>query len=1063
MDQETAAPVCRSCGGALPPKAKFCPSCGMRIVEHLALQSEFDGEHRQITVLFCDLVGSTELAARLHSEDLRVLLREYQLICAEAIERHDGMISHYLGDGVIANFGYPRAREDAAIRAVDAALEIVRRLEALDRDYLAGAGAGLAARIALHTGRVLVGEMGMGETREHHALTGIVPNIAARLQEHAPRNGVVVSPQTRALVGGSFVLRSLGEKTLKGVPGTVEVLHVTGRANPTSVLGPRDIDPVGRDAELAALAGAWGQAAAGRACVVISAEPGAGKSTLAAAFLARAGIPRDRIIELSGGETRRHAPYSSLSMAIGRWLAQVPGQPAEAESARLAGWFDADPDGAARHAETFARLLHPNAETEPPAPRTVFEAALAFARSRTQPLLFVVEDAHWVDASTLDLLDQVTAHPEVRAMILVLTREGADFAWSGPVDTQLRLEGLSREDSLRLIEATAGGPIEAALAQRILEATNGLPLYLEEFTRSLLESGGVTRVRGVFRAASLDAPVRTPVSLLDLITARLDTLGEAKLLAQVCAVLGPTLARTALIEVTALPTEQVDMAIATLSMAGVLSVARGGVLSFRHALFQTAAYESLVRAARRTWHARYLAYLEADSERPRKVRPEILAHHLEGAERLREALDAYLEAGLAANRASAPREAAAHFEKCLDLATRAPTGSVDAALGLRLQVLFAGALLSARGPGSPEARAAYDAALALAERTPECEWQLPAYWGWWRVSENFAAMAQRAKTLLEVSERMQGREFRLQAQHCVWANSFQQGDLEASLSSAFEGLEIYEAGGFDDKSVLYGGHDCKVCALGEIALASWLRGAGDAAVAQVEASLAHAERLGHVGSLAHALDIAVMLHHYRGDAQAVAGVARRLDLLSEANDLEEYRAKARLFLGASRLAADDESDVAGALSEIEAGFAVLRDIGTPEDFPVYQCMRAEALRRLGRGGEAAAALDEGRAIILSQGVNYWSAELARNEALVGATRPDPDAAAIRDCLKDAEAIARGQGALMLQLRAATSRWRLAPLIGDAEAARARIAVLLALLPEGARGRDIESARAATVA
>lgn len=372
-------------------------------------------------------------------------------------------------------------------------------------------------------------------------------------------------------------------------------------------------------------------------------------------------------------------------------------------------------------------------------------------------------------------------------------------------------------------------------------------------------------------------------------------------------------------------------------------------------------------------------------------------------------------------------------------------------------MLLAGALLSARGPGAPETRAAYDEALQLAEATPESEWHLAAYWGWWRVSETFAAMAQRARRLLAASETMRGAEFRLQAMHCSWATAFQMGELDAVLGQARVGLQLYDEAGFEHLRTLYGGHDCKVCALGETGLAAWLLGAGDAAVAPADQALAHAHAIGHLGSLLHALDIALMLHHYRRDCAAVTRHAEQLQALAVKHDLEEYRAKVDIFLGWCDL---DVGKLEAGLERVSRGFQVMQEVGTPEDFPVYQCMRAEALRRLGDADGAMAALAGARAVIAEQGVTYWAAEIARHEAEAELSRRQPDHELVAAKLEEASTIARSQGALALELRVDHTALAFARRTGKGKAAAATLARTLARFAPTATGRDLDEAQAA---
>jgi len=1067
VDNEAGPKACKACTAPVPPGARFCPSCGARLVEQPVLPTTADtqpgGELRQITVMFCDIVGSTRLSTELHPEDLRELIRAYHVICAAEIEGRDGMIASYMGDGVMAYFGYPRASEDAAMRAADAALGITRRVAQMGERLQIERGLPLATRVALHTGRVLVGEIGAGVHRDRHAVTGIVPNLAARLESLAPRNGVVVSEQTRALIERAFRVDSLGSYDLKGIPQPVEVYRLLSRKPPASVLREPQALLIEREAELEALAAAWQRAVTGdQLWVTIVAEPGVGKSALAACFIERARIETARVIEFAGSIGERNAPFACLRQTIGRHL-EAAGVATE-ENAReiLTGWLDADKPADTGHVDTLLGLWRGEVAAGPEGRSAIFAAAAALLAATRPPVLVVIEDAHWVDPSTRELLERILGDDDAAAssggrLTLVLTRPGGWQDMEGPQTLTLRLGRLGAAGCRRLVEALAGCRVEALLAQRIEAATDGLPLYVEEFTKSLMESGLVQRQRGVLRGAELGSTIETPTSLLDLITSRLDMLGDAKVMAQIAAVLGRTFEREALLEVSGRTAAEVDAAVATLEEAGILVAGAGATIGFRHALFQKAAYESLLRSALRTWHRRYLDWLAAAPERLASVRPETRGFHLAACGEHRAAAGQYLEAGMTANRASASFEAAAHFQRAVELLALDPARGDGPTTRLQAQVLLAGALLSARGPGAPETRAAYDEALHLAETAPESDYHLAAYWGWWRVSENFSVMAERARRLLDVSQRMRGAEFKLQAMHCAWANAFQLGELEIVRGRAQVGLQLYEEAGFAHLRTLYGGHDCKVCALGEIGLASWLLGAGDAAVAHADRALAHAQAIDHLGSLLHALDIAVMLHHYRRDGAAVARHAEQLMALATRHDLEEYRAKADIFFGWREV---DAGRPESGLERIDRGFRVMQEVGTPEDFPVYQCMRAEALRLLGRPDEALAALAGARAVIAEQGVAYWAAEIARQEALVALDREVPDAAAVTAKLDEAQWIAANQRALALELRAGLSRLAVARRIGDASHAAAELQAILARFAPEATGRDLDEARAA---
>ena len=589
--------------------------------------------------------------------------------------------------------------------------------------------------------------------------------------------------------------------------------------------------------------------------------------------------------------------------------------------------------------------------------------------------------------------------------------------------------------------------------------TGGVPLFVEELTKSLLEDGKLVERRGRLVMADFAPDLDTPVTILDLLTARLDALGSAKVLAQVAAVIGRSFDQDALAFVSlrdrCLVRQDLDSLIRSDFLIEQEDTGKG-CFEFRHALYQKAAYDSLLRSRRRQLHARYLDWLESEPDRKAATPSELLAFYSEQAGFLENAVQHWIEAGEAANRASASQEAVQHFEGGLRILEDLPETAENRLLSLRLLALLGGSLLMSHGPGAPETREIYQRAVALCEALPESPWHFPAYWGWWRVSENFTVMLKRAERLVAVAECMKEPEFGLQAHHCNWVNAFMVGDHETCLRHARKGLEIYEEGQFSELGSLYGGHDPKVCGLGETALSKWLIGQADQALDQAERCLAWADEIGHLGSRLHALDIAVMLHHYRRDAAAVEPLARELKNIGEKNELDDYRAKSLIFEGWCHA---DRGDLGRGLELLEEGLYVMREVGTREDFPVYFSMLAECHRKLGHGERALELLKEGLAVIEEEGVAFWAPEIYRHGAETLMATAPRDARLIDDYLRKAIEISRAQKALALELRAACTRARRLEGLGSQGEALVLLREVTGRFTEGWGTRDLRQALA----
>lgn len=1073
---------CPTCAANIDVAAKFCAECGtaqqsepLRSSSHRNVEVADPvtdrAEYRQVTVMFCDMVDSTQLSERLDAEDLRHVFHTFRMACVETIEGLGGHIDKYTGDGVMAVFGYPIAYEDAPKRGALAGLELLRQVDALNEDHQRALGISIRLRIGIHSGRVVAGEMGTGTSREEFAVVGVTPNIASRLENLAPHDSVVVSVDLKKLIENDFSFESLGSQELKGISRPIEVFRL---------LQPLPIDltmsnaPIfdfplsGRDEEVGTLLKAWQQVCVDRQAglAFIVGEPGIGKTGLASLFLKSARIDAKQLLVMACSAYDQDTPFGPvvrmLAGELGLALDRVSKAPDNLVKEKIiAGAKETDRETL----ETLFRLLwrDPKQGAKPVLEglaerRELLRALVQYLTDKEGPLLLLLEDAHWADPSTVELVDRILRHPgDLPVLVLALSRPDNNFPWDDISGTRLHLQGLPAASCELIVRRLTGKTLERRLLDRLVSATGGVPLFVEELTKSLFEGGKLIERQGRLAITDSALNLDTPVTILDLLTARLDALGPAKMLAQVAAVIGRSFVLDALVSISERDRPLIRRGLDRLIRADFV-IERKDIgddcFEFRHALYQKAAYDSLLRSNRQQLHARHLSWLESDAERKAATPSENLAFYSEQAGFLENALRYWIDAGEAANRASASQEAVQHFKGGLRTLEDLPKTGENQLHALRLLTLLGGSLMMSYGPGAPETKEVYERAVALCKALPESPWHFPAYWGWWRVSENFTIMLKRAERLVAVAKGMKELEFSLQARHCHWANSFMVGDHRTCFRHARRGLDIYEKGRFVQMGSLYGGHDPKVCALGEIALSKWLVGQADQALDNMERCLAWAEKIGHLGSRLHALDIALMLHHYRRDARVVRLLAREMKTLGEKNELDDYRAKSLIFEG---WCLTDQGELVRGLGLLEDGLAVMREQGTHEDFPVYFSMVADCRRQLGDGASALGLLKEGLAVIEDEGVTYWASEIFRHCAETLMATSEGNAEQIDDYLQSAIAISRSQNALALELRAVCTQARRLEKVGSKDEALANLKEMTGRFKEGWETLDLRDA------
>lgn len=1025
------------------------------------------GQRRPLTMAFFDLVESSRLYEELDAEDVIELLQRYRASSCDAIERWGGHVAHLVGDGILAYFGYPTARENDAERAVRAALEIAAAVPRLD----ARVDRPLAVRSGIATGRVILCELVSDRAADKHSATGSTANLAARLQTLAQPNDVVVSAATRHRVDHLFDCEDLGDRSLKGFSTPMRAFRVRGvHAQPRlreEGVGAALTPFVGRQAELAKLRSLWREVERGvGGAVLIHGEPGVGKSRLVARFLAETGGADSAVARLHASELDAHSPLRTVMAyvrgrlngadvsagiddagALRTLLSDVSDDGVEAVRAFLAADIDVS-DGRPGAA---GELRH----------RTLDALAAHFAAAaRSGPFRLVVEDAHWLDMSSKELLARVIAMAGRHQLLVLITSRLALADVLPEVAAsdvhELPLEPFGPQEVQAMVRACFGDePVPREIARRIAERTDGVPLFVEELLRPLLDRASVASWAAL--AMEHDQPTAVPATLHEALTARLDALGAEREVAQVAAVLGRTIYPETLAAVLGQPQAAVAKRLDALCTAGVLRREEPLNCSdgpprfvFSHVLVRDAAYDTLLRDDRRRLHEAAADTLIERVPQFAADRPDIIAWHLTEGGRPAASLPYWLAAGRRAAVRSSLHEARHVLERGLRIAEDVPTSRETVEVRLEFASLLGPVLFALCGPRSVESRAIYGAAAALAETSPESLRDFAVLWGWWRLPRDFRVKGARAQMLMRLARRRGAPEMLLQAHHCNWARTFHEGDLAACRCHIAEGLAVYARSDCPHRPWLFGNHDAKVCALGELAQVMWLQGELRSAIRKEREAIDWAERQAHVGSEAHALDMAMLHRFYRRDVTGTRAHAQRVIALAEDCGMAEYRARGRLFLG---WAVAQSGDAAAGHDLFVDAYRRQRAIGTDEDTPVYAAMCAEILNRLGEHDRAERELEEMTADLDRLGIANWRPELWR---LLGVTRlkvAPTDRERALSALATAATIAAQQRVTMLELRIAVSRAELVD-VDETDGALARLEFLRARVAEADRSLDL---------
>ena len=1026
-----------------------------------------EAERRQLTVMFCDVVGSTALSTQFDPEDLRDLINAYHRAVAETVARFDGFVAKYMGDGVLIYFGYPQAHEDDAERSVRAGLAVVDAVANLSGRVT------LRVRIGIATGLAVVGDLiGAGASQER-GVVGETPNLAARVQGLAEPNTVVIADGTRRLVGGLFDLTDLGQKTLAGFAEPQQAWRVLGESGAESrfeALRSGETPLVGREEELAILTRRWDQAKSGEGRVtLISGEAGIGKSRLTAAFYdSIENEPHTRLRYFCSPhhqDSAFHPVIGQLERAAGFARDDTPEDKRDKLGAMLA------PGAEEGDISLLMELLSlpggdrfPPLDLSPPAKKQHTFAALLrqlTGLTRTRPVLLIFEDLHWIDPTSREFLDLLLPRIDRLAVLLVATfRPEFQPPWTGlPYVTTIALTRLGRSDGAAMVERLAGnaGFLSADTIAEIVERTDGVPLFVEEMTKAVLESGAA------FAASVPRAGLGVPATLQASLMARLDRLGAAaKGVAQIGAAIGREFSHEQAASASDLADGPFRDALQRLVDAGLVfqrGTPPNSEYLFKHALVQDAAYGTLLRRTRQQLHARIAAALEARFPDRAAREPEAVARHFSEAQQPDRALHYWLAAGGRAIQRSANQEAIGHLTAGLAQLEQLPDTAARTMQELSLQRMLGQANFATKGLAAPETDRAFSRARELCAATDDDQTIIPVLFGIILVQWGAAQYAKAESTASEIVQRA-GRTgdpgAGIAGDFVMAATAINVGDQRRARRHFDSTIASYRD--VDPAAALHIAHEYNI----ELAAMSnvyagwtwWLLGFPGQALNFVEEAVATGERFRHDYTRSRVLYCRSVVHAFRREWTLVEESATASIAVARERGLGMMMAVARIMVTASRaIQAPDEAAVA----DLQQAIAAYRATGSRIHGTHHLTLLAQALIACGQYNQCLVVMREAAALVEDSGERYVEADIHRLEGDLLLAGNDP--AEAEACYFIALTVARAQQVRSLELRAAMGLARLWREQGRLHEARDLLAPVHGWLTEGFDTADLIEAKA----
>jgi len=1029
-----------------------------------------DAEFRQITVMFCDLEGSTQISEKLDPEDLQKLIEAYRRECSTAIKRYGGEVARYFGDGVMAFFGWPDAYEDNAPRAIHAALEIVSAVTKISGPVT------LACRVGVCSGPVVVGEIANSTASWSMDAVGETPNIAARLQTLATTNTVLISESTRRLVSAAFDLQDLGLQELKGVTEPVRIYRVLAAKTAASrfeAAHSESLTPlVGRSSELSLVLDRWKKVKEGDGQVILlSGIPGVGKSRLLHELKVQIQQEPHLLLHHQCSPYHSHSAFFPVIEQIEQ-AAQLTAREADAEKiAKLQTYLPRSTFK--EQLLLIANLLSISIENHSELSEltsqqiknrtisTLADTLLAFSSQR--PALCIFEDAHWLDPSTLELVELIISRiGHARVLLIVSCRPEFRPAWLAHGNITIHsLTRLSHAEVKTMIrDVLRGGSIPQQLVDQIIEKADGVPLFIEELTSSTLSAP--LRTRGTSERTAQPGSLRVPETLSDALMERLDRVAPSRRVAQIAAVIGREFSNDLLSAASQIDEGDMRSALSLLEEADIIY--RIGIspfvrFAFKHVLLRDAIYDSLLRSKRQQIHADIAAILKRDFPEQAENQPEVLAHHYQEAGNHELAIRCWFEAGQRALSRSANVEAIANFRKALQLLNVLPETPERIKQEIDIQLALGIPLIAVRGYAAAETREAFSRARTLCLRLgniPEYFQALFGLWGnSWMAGNNQDAL-QMANEFLSRSQGLSDPVLLMVAHRVMGSTFLTVGDFHSSANHFEETISL-SAG--RDRRPLYNLYMVEPQAASLLLLSwdLWFLGYPDRSLSRVSEALALGQDLHHPYTVAFAHYMTSVVHLLRGDAARALESAQKSFEMSQEQRFSLYEILSRISRGRAMV---DLGQHGEARAEIALGIDDARRNGVGFMLPMMDSWLADAHVRIGENERALSIVERTLADIGDVTGRSWEAELYRQRADILLTLNPSNNREAESHLKKSIEVARGRNAKSLELRAATSLAELWRTQGKSDEARTLLEPVCRWFQEGSETTDLRRARAA---